>query len=560
MSSPFKTSARNPQYYSIIRTRSSSGNPGDGSVEIGVKRSRGSSYSSSAPPTKTLQLNSGEIIATLDASDDEKESLTVKRKSSKDFIDARKSSSSGPHRPRTRSLSNSDPVSPTLKTSPSFTATPSEGTGGNSSGGQRNSPVTRASAATMKKTEFVSLPTRRRRGGKRGGRGRGSFSGRGRDNVEGDYDADVFPTVTLTSGRSESVEKTVTEQRDAEEEPVQPLKRKRGRPPKIRKETPSTVSPASQSSKSSGDSATPAKVTSSSAPSSVDVKPNRRISSKAASKSKDKDKVEEDMLTGTHSTQSKGKASSKSKDKLVEDPLGKGKTSSSSMKLPLWDTFGKEVSDETKEIEDSDRASKPPSSPSEPRALPKLSSKSQQATPVSYHETAAPPGQCSYVVTSSKNSSGGFKAVTVTTLNKKTTQRDKEEPTPKIKTRRSSRKASSSNTSTDEELPVVPKSNDTADDADVGGATTDSTHKQRGSDGEPGVKTKTRSKKTKVDKEAKKEEKEVKTDAGYGEDDNSSNNSKPDPKTGSGQSGGGQVLHSSHTPATFLSDCERAGP
>lgn len=197
--SSFKTSARNPQYYSIIRTRSSSG-----TEETGTKRVRGST--AGAPPPKAIALNSGERTpVTGEVSEDsDKESPLHKRRNLKDTRGAKQAA-------RPCSLSNSE-------------ASPEHDTGL-----QKSSPVTRSNSATMKAPEFISLPSRRRRGGRRGGRGsRGAaISGRGSaDDNEIDEDSigENFPPSPLSQTKSEP----------SEVEP--PVKRKRGRPPKNRKE------------------------------------------------------------------------------------------------------------------------------------------------------------------------------------------------------------------------------------------------------------------------------------------------------------------------------------
>ncbi len=152
--SGFKTSARNPQYYSIIRTRSSSGAEG----ETGVKRTRG--VSAGAPPAKTMMLNTGEKVAT-DQEEDEKDT----KRTPKDTAESKK----GKKSVRDRSTNS--------ETSPEHDR---DGTSTTSSGGLKNSPVTRSNSAVMKATEFISLPPTRRRGGRRSGRGRG----RGYDDVD----------------------------------------------------------------------------------------------------------------------------------------------------------------------------------------------------------------------------------------------------------------------------------------------------------------------------------------------------------------------------------------
>ncbi len=154
----FKTSARNPQYYSIIRTRSSSGVEG----ETGVKRARGGS-SGAPPPAKTMMLNSGEKVAVDAAAEEEK--LETKRVLKETAEAAKRGRKSGG---RAKSA-NSEP-SPDRDGAAAVV-------GGD---GLKNSPVTRSNSATMKAPAFISLPPTRRRGGRRSGRGRG----RGYDDTE----------------------------------------------------------------------------------------------------------------------------------------------------------------------------------------------------------------------------------------------------------------------------------------------------------------------------------------------------------------------------------------
>ena len=178
-----------------------------------------------APPAKALQLNTGEKLPVPGevSEDSDKESPLQKRRGTETKRGAGK-------RPRTRSFSNSDPVSP--KPSP-------DGEGG-AVGGTKNSPVTRSNSATMKAPEFVSLPSRRRRGGRRGGRGRGSsFSVRASEEVE--MEDDSIGESLPPSPHNKTPTKAAG--------PDPPVKRKRGRPPKIRKDTPESSKKSSEASK-----------------------------------------------------------------------------------------------------------------------------------------------------------------------------------------------------------------------------------------------------------------------------------------------------------------------
>ncbi|XP_064402519.1 nascent polypeptide-associated complex subunit alpha, muscle-specific form-like isoform X3 [Halichondria panicea] len=222
--SSFKTSSRNPQYYSIIRTRSSSGVEGEG----GTKRPRGPTTGGGGPPTKTLILNSGEKVPiggdVSEDSDKDKESPLARRRSLKDTDIKR----TGKKHTRARSA-NSEQISPK--------GSPEPEVGSSTGGGLKNSPVTRSNSATMKAPAFVSLPPSRRKGARRSGRGRGSTaSGRGSEDTEIEDDGESFATSPVTKPEAPKT---------TEEEPPPPVKRKRGRPPKVRKsdESPTKKNP-----------------------------------------------------------------------------------------------------------------------------------------------------------------------------------------------------------------------------------------------------------------------------------------------------------------------------
>lgn len=235
----FKTSARNPQYYSIIRTRRSSEHhssaPSVSSVEVGAKRPRGSTGASTTPPAKAMQLNTkervpvGENVET-DRDRDGADVASPQKRRSREK-EGKKDALSGQQRPRTRSLSSSDNTSPPLKTSLSV---PNEMGSVRGGAGLRSSPVTRSNAATMK-TEFISLPARRRRGGGRRGRGRGggiaaAGRGRGHDNMDEDRE---YVSMEMEDNESQS-EEHIKEELEPPQQPPPPVKRRRGRPPKNR--------------------------------------------------------------------------------------------------------------------------------------------------------------------------------------------------------------------------------------------------------------------------------------------------------------------------------------
>ena len=220
--SSFKTSSRNPQYYSIIRTRSSSGVEGEG----GTKRSRGAP-AGGGPPTKTLILNSGEKVPIGgDVSEDSEESpLLARRRSFKDTDTKR----TGKKHTRARSA-NSEPISPK--------GSPEPEVGSSTAGGLKNSPVTRSNSATMKAPAFVSLPPSRRKVARRSGRGRMGASGRGSEDTEIEDDGESIPTSPVT--KPSDIPKL------PEGEPPPPVKRKRGRPPKVRKSDESPIKKISE--------------------------------------------------------------------------------------------------------------------------------------------------------------------------------------------------------------------------------------------------------------------------------------------------------------------------
>lgn len=211
----------------------------------GVKRGRSNLSGSGAPPSKTMQLNSGERVATSsgekggtaegeeeeEEGEGEKKDKSLKQKQEP----ARKLST---HRPRTRSLSNSD--SPVAGFSPSKT-----------------SPMTRSHSAVKKDVEFVSLPSTKKR--KKGG---GRWPKRDTPSPSPQESAKAetptkqqksFPPAKMEPvGKQPKAEPdTNTEegsgtQAESEEtlpQPVQPPKRRRGRPPKHQRKDTAPVTP-----------------------------------------------------------------------------------------------------------------------------------------------------------------------------------------------------------------------------------------------------------------------------------------------------------------------------
>lgn len=254
----FKPSARNPQYYSIIRTRRS--NVGDatgsgvGTSETGMKRARSSvTPGVSASPAKVMHLNSGEklpvqqdddVLSTSEASGRKKAKEGESKASSARSLSGSFDSSSSPIAVLSKSILGSNVMQ-------EFNL--------------RSSPITRSNAASMKmKThEFISLPSRRKRGGKRGGlRGDGAkLNVSSEDNAsEVGEDFDISAEMKSEELEEKMEEKSCSQDSDktasSDTEKVQPPKRKRGRPPKVRRDTP-TGSPAALGSSVTKSSSSP---------------------------------------------------------------------------------------------------------------------------------------------------------------------------------------------------------------------------------------------------------------------------------------------------------------
>ena len=262
-----KSLGRNLSYFSIIRTRQSSNtDPGVGPVKVGSKRQRGAVGPPSNPPVKAMQLNTGEKVAVGDSpeSRDGSEGAMHAKKKEKEQS---KKEVYGSGRPRTRSLSGSDNTPP-----PSMR-------GSLSAADLVRSPMTRSSSAAMRTVEFVSLPSRKKRRRRTG---------------TGESQLDESPTseeatTPIASGmkkmkveehpdRKMKVEERPERRMNAEERPkpkmkteerpkpkvqeelppqqLQPVKRKRGRPPKIRKDPPPPPPITSPSSSTPGTSTT----------------------------------------------------------------------------------------------------------------------------------------------------------------------------------------------------------------------------------------------------------------------------------------------------------------
>ena len=301
----FKTSARNPQYYSIIRTRRAS-NITDGGV------SGDSSFLPELPASKRPRTNisgsSSEPLAnsfsskgTHRSNDEDKiligqednVSNTPSHSSSIDLGNKKQSREIGePKKQSGKYKSRSSVDGEGSNTSPSIPSVKKEDSTEDMDYSNdlasslhelalRNSPVTRSNAATLKTHEFISLPTRRTRGKKVGGGWRGGWRGSGKGSSKPDASSDdgseevgedfesptdvrstlndsgqsssrksrgrnistasgsttvsVAPTTIAKSSSNKSLEQS------SDESPLQPPKRRRGRPPKVRNTTPNSV-------------------------------------------------------------------------------------------------------------------------------------------------------------------------------------------------------------------------------------------------------------------------------------------------------------------------------
>ena len=325
----FKTSARNPHYYSIIRTRKTSGMVDGESSSLTdqppARRSRtgnpGDTVANSSPSKSSSRSGDGEKSQAgkqaSDVSDGDSAQVAEQRSKRKLRDTSEQKSLSGQQKSAEESRTSS--ASPSHQPSKKSTAVGGSTTGGsNSSGsssssalastlqelGLRNSPITRSNAASLKTPhEFISLPTRRKRGKRGGGGGawRGSFKNwkegskqdtGSDDNMSEDIGEDFeSPTEArsslkdaMRSSARKEVAKAVSNAASnaaststgsasnavpaknldlsPDEATQQPQKRKRGRPPKARNSAPSTPhsdgggvakgSPSSSSGTSSG--------------------------------------------------------------------------------------------------------------------------------------------------------------------------------------------------------------------------------------------------------------------------------------------------------------------
>jgi len=282
-----KTSARNPQYHSIIRTRRTSGIEGEAAAAASPagKGSEGGENAggpaANPSPAKGGKSLGGKKLSQVGgqgghtASDADTQGSDAKIK--------KKSRDSSEQKPQSTSQQKSE-ESKGSSMSPAHQATKKPATGsasataGNTSGGSatlapnlqelalRNSPVTRSNAASLRTPhEFFSLPTRRKRGKKGSGHWRGSFKKEGSkqdsdDNMsEGvgeDFESPTEPPrSSVRSTRREAAKASASDEASASAAPAstssknldissdeasQQPKRKRGRPPKAKSSAPST--------------------------------------------------------------------------------------------------------------------------------------------------------------------------------------------------------------------------------------------------------------------------------------------------------------------------------
>lgn len=250
--SSLKPSARNPQYYSIIRTRRGS-NVNDASggngQETGVKRSRPVGPPGTSSPAKAMHLNTGEKVP---VQQDDDASVGDVAPASTESVGGRKKSGESKGKDATTPRGQcGDTIS-----SPSDDTALSKSILGSSVMQEfnlRSSPMTRS----KKKNEFVSLPSRRKRGKRgawRGGATTRADAASSKLNLSSEDNASEVGEDFEVSGDLKCEEERGDEKSCSQDsnkgasdtEKSQPPKRKRGRPPKVRKDTP-TGSPVASS-------------------------------------------------------------------------------------------------------------------------------------------------------------------------------------------------------------------------------------------------------------------------------------------------------------------------
>ena len=225
------------------------------SAEIGAKRCRPSTLGTGGgPPPKSMHLNSGDVVAMLEEEEGTTEPPAAGgKKKPKESIESKSSSNSSSSkeitpggRARVRSLSGG---SDSTTSPPIAMLNKSRLSNVMQEFGLRSSPVTRSNAASLKTHEFISLPSRRKRGRRGGWRG-GAWKGRGdagknsmctEDNTsEVGEDFDTSGDIKMETDKTDDEKSFTQDTPTSPDKPLaQPPKRKRGRPPKIRRDTPS---------------------------------------------------------------------------------------------------------------------------------------------------------------------------------------------------------------------------------------------------------------------------------------------------------------------------------
>ena len=309
---PAKLSGRN--YYTRNRRAgntegSASGREKPPAEIVGAKRTRATAGLGGAasillpppPPPKSMLLNSGEKLPT---AEEDGEKSPQKRKS-RDTEPQRKEGST--IRPRTRSLSNSDNTSSPVKSSLS----PLD---------MSRSPMTRSTVAAMKTVQFESLPSRRRRRRTRtGGEGKPSP-----EDPSTSFETGVSVQAEAKPSETEEFVEEKVEQEPPAPPPQPPVKRKRGRPPKIRKDPPSDQSTAAAPPVSSGR--------------------GRKRGSWGAGRG---------GRTSKHKAQSSVVPMEESPLPLKSSSSSRSAAEGPAMKLPLWESFGEQASSSSAVAEDS---------------------------------------------------------------------------------------------------------------------------------------------------------------------------------------------------------------
>ena len=299
---PVRTATAVP---SCIRTRRRSNTDG-------IKREEGeasakrqpSTGGTNPPPAKALHLSTGEKVPIGEEEEEDEEEEEEEEEEEAEVGGARKQHK-GANRPRMHSLSSPDNTPPP---SVQTVLSASELT---------RSPITRSTRAS-KRIEFVSLPVRKKRKGRRGG------SGKAGEQVE------TSPSPSPSKPQEKPLESSPLLPAPAEPQP--PVKRKRGRPPKRRDPPPPPPSSSSTSS-------TPTPSTSSSSSQST---PAAGLSSSTKTTPSTGS-----SLASASAGASGDRGGSREPRPMEESPLPStakkdGATGQSTIDLPLWESIGEE--------------------------------------------------------------------------------------------------------------------------------------------------------------------------------------------------------------------------